>query len=185
MPPSPLPDPDIRAVIAFVHDLQAKIGGQGNPPPGSEVELDIVVGDAKAGEAYFGARCATCHSATGDLKGIASRVGQPKALQNLWVSGGRALTRGGGGPRPAGAPRAVTTATVTLPSGETAKGTLLRLDDFLVTIAQEDGSQRTFRRSGDTPRIEIVDPLEGHRGLLGTLTDADMHNVTAYLVTLK
>ena len=185
MVPTALPDPDIRAVIAFVHDLQAKIGGQGDPPPGQEVELNIVVGDAKAGEAYFGARCATCHSASGDLKGIATRAGQPKALQNLWVSGGRAVARGGGAARPAGAPRAVTTATVTLPSGETVKGTLLRLDDFLVTIAQADGSQRTFRRAGDTPKIEIADPLEGHRALLGALTDADMHNVTAYLVTLK
>ena len=46
-------------------------------------------------------------------------------------------------------------------------------------------AQRTFRRTGDIPKIEIADPLEGHRGLLGVLTDADMHNVTAYLVTLK
>jgi cytochrome c oxidase cbb3-type subunit 3 len=182
---SPLPDNDIKAVIAFVHDLQSKIGGQGNPPPGSEVELDIVVGDAKAGEAYFGAKCATCHSATGDLKGIATRAGQPKALQNLWVSGGRAIARGGGAARPVGAPRAVTTATITLPSGEKTTGTLLRLDDFLVTVVQADGSQRTFRRTGDTPKVEISDPLEGHRALLGTLTDADMHNVTAFLVTLK
>jgi cytochrome c oxidase cbb3-type subunit 3 len=185
MVPSPLPDDDIKAVIAFVHDLQSKIGGQGNPPPGSEVELDIVVGDAKAGEAYFGAKCATCHSATGDLKGIATRAGQPRNLQNLWVSGGRAVARGGGAMRPIGAPRAVTTATITLPSGEKTTGTLLRLDDFYVTVVQADGSQRTFRRTGDTPKVEIIDPLEGHRALLGTLTDADMHNVTAYLVTLK
>jgi cytochrome c oxidase cbb3-type subunit 3 len=185
MPPSPLPDPDIRAVIAFVHDLHSKIGGQGDPPKSEDVELDIVVGDAKAGEAYFGARCASCHSASGDLKGIATRAGQPKTLQNLWVSGGRAVARGGGAARPVGAPRAVTTATVTLASGEAVKGTLLRLDDFLVTIGQADGSQRTFRRNGDIPKIEITDPLEGHRGLLGVLTDADMHNVTAYLVTLK
>jgi cytochrome c oxidase cbb3-type subunit 3 len=185
MVPSPLPNDDIKAVIAFVHDLQSKIGGQGNPPPGSEVELDIVVGDAKAGEAYFGARCATCHSPTGDLKGIATRAGQPKALQNLWVSGGRAIARGGGAARPIGAPRAVTTATITLPSGEKTTGTLLRLDDFSVTVVQADGSQRTFRRTGDTPKVEITDPLEGHRALLGILTDADMHNVTAFLVTLK
>ena len=88
---SPLPDADIKAVIAFVHDLQSKIGGQGNPPPGSEVELNILVGDAKAGEAYFSQKCAACHSPSGDLKGIATRVSQPKALQNLWVSGGRAM----------------------------------------------------------------------------------------------
>ena len=185
MVPTALPDADIRAVIAFVHDLQGKIGGQGNPPPGEEVELNIVVGDAKAGEAYFGTKCASCHSASGDLKGIATRAGQPKALQNLWVSGGRAMARGGGAQRPAGAPRAVTTAMVTLPNGESVKGTLLRLDDFLVTIALADGSQRTFSRTGDTPKIAIDDPLAGHRELLGALTDADMHNVTAYLVTLK
>lgn len=185
MVPSPLPDEDIRAVITFVHDLQSKIGGQGNPPPGEEKELDIVVGDAKAGQAYFAAKCATCHSPTGDLKGIATRAGQPKTLQNLWVSGGRAIARGGGAMRPVGAPRAVTTATITLPSGEKTSGTLLRLDDFYVTVVQADGSQRTFRRTGDTPKVEITDPLEGHRALLVTLTDADMHNVTAYLVTLK
>ena len=187
MPPSPLPDADINAVIAFLHDLQGKIGGQGNPPPGGEVELDILVGNAKAGEAYFSAKCAACHSATGDLKGIATRVAQPKALQNLWVSGGRAIARGGGGgrARPAGAPRAVTTATITLPSGEKATGTLLRLDDFTVTIVQADGSQRTFRRNGGQPRVDITDPLEGHRTLLTVLSDDDMHNVTAYLVTLK
>lgn len=186
MPPSPLPDADINAVIAFLHDLQGKIGGQGNPPPGEEVELDILVGNAKAGEAYFAARCASCHSASGDLKGIATRAGQPKALQNLWVSGGRAIARGGGAARPAGAPpRAVTTATITLPSGEKTSGTLLRLDDFAVTVVQADGSQRTFRRNGDLPKVEITDPLEGHRALLTVLSDADMHNVTAYLVTLK
>jgi len=183
---SPLPDADIKAVIAFVHDLQSKIGGQGNPPPGSEVELNILVGDARAGEAYFAQKCAACHSPTGDLKGIATRTSQPKALQNLWVSGGRAIARGGGGMRPVGgAPRAVTTATITQPSGEKTTGTLLRLDDFTVTIVLADGSQRTFRRNGDVPKVEVTDPLEGHRALLGTLTDADMHNVTAYLVTLK
>ena len=186
MPPMPLPDADIQAVATFIHSLQAQIGGQGDPPPGEEKELNIVVGNAKAGESYFAQRCASCHSATGDLRGIASRVAEPKTLQNLWVSGGRAVGRGGGGTRPAGGPpRAVATATVTLPSGEKVSGPLVRLDDFLVTITQADGMPRTFRRTGDVPKIEVTDPLEGHRDLLGILTDADMHNVTAYLVTLK
>ncbi len=185
MPPSPLPDGDIRAVIAFIHDLHSKIGGQGNPPPGEEVELDILVGDAKAGAAFFAARCATCHSPTGDLKGIATRVSQPKALQNLWVSGGRAIGRGPAAARTGTAPRAVTTATVTLPTGEQVTGTLLRIDDFTVTIGQPGGMQRTFRRSGDVPKVEITDPLSGHRELLTVLTDTNMHDVTAYLVTLK
>ena len=53
-----------------------------------------------------------------------------------------------------------------------------------ITVSTAEGP-RTFRRNGDVPKVEIVDPLEGHRALLGVLTDADMHNVTAYLVTLK
>jgi len=44
---------------------------------------------------------------------------------------------------------------------------------------------RTFRRNGDTPKIEIHDPMKGHRDLLAQYTDKDMHDVTAYLVTLK
>ena len=186
MPPSPLSDDDIRAVIAFLHDLQSRIGAQGNPPPGEEQELNIVVGDAKAGAAYFAAKCASCHSADGDMKGFATRVPSAKALQNLWVSGGRAIIFGGGGnARSAGPPRAFTTVTVTLPSGERVTGRLLRLDDFMVTVGQADGTQRTFRRYGEVPTVEIQDPLAGHRELLKVLTNADMHNVTAYLVTLK
>lgn len=186
MPPSPLSDEDINAVIAFLHDLQSRIGAQGNPPPGEEQELDIVVGNAKAGEAYFAEKCAACHSATGDMKAFATRVTSPKALQNLWVSGGRAIIFGGGGDAPpTGPPRAVTTATITLPSGERVSGRLLRIDDFMVTVAQPDGTQRTFRRNGDVPNVEIQDPQAGHRELLKVLTNADMHNVTAYLVTLK
>ena len=185
MPPMALPDADIVAIATFVHSLQAQIGGPGNPPPGEEVPLNILVGNAKAGESYFAAKCATCHSASGDLKGLAARVTEPKALQNLWVSGGRAIARGGGAARPAGAPpRAVTQATITLPSGEKVTGPLVRHDDFLITVSTAEGP-RTFRRNGDVPKVEIVDPLEGHRALLGVLTDADMHNVTAYLVTLK
>jgi cytochrome c oxidase cbb3-type subunit 3 len=172
MPPMALPDADIAAAATFLHSLQAKIGGQGDPPPGEEVPLNILVGNAKAGESYFAAKCATCHSASGDLKGLATRVAEPKALQNLWVSGGRAAARG------------VTQATVTLPSGEKVTGPLVRYDDFLITVTTAEGP-RTFRRTGDVPKVEIVDPLEGHRTLLGVLTDADMHNVTAYLVTLK
>jgi cytochrome c oxidase cbb3-type subunit 3 len=77
------------------------------------------------------------------------------------------------------------TATVTLPSGDKVQGRLARIDDFLVTLAQEDGTLRSFRRDGDVPRVEITDPLEGHKQLLAVLTDKDMRNVTAYLVTLK
>ena len=60
-----------------------------------------------------------------------------------------------------------------------------RIDDFLVTLTLADGSQKTFTRSGATPAIQITDPLEGHKQLWRKMTDKDIHDVTAYLVTLK
>ena len=78
------------------------------------------------------------------------------------------------------------TATVTLPSGETVEGRLVRIDDFLVTLALADGTHRArFRRDGDVPKVEVQDPMKAHRDLLAVYTDKDMHDVTAYLVTLK
>src|SRR4051794_24213837 len=74
MPPLPLPPDDIKAVAAYIHSVAATSRGQGAPPPGAEVELNIVVGDPAAGKAYFTANCASCHSPTGDLAGVASRV---------------------------------------------------------------------------------------------------------------
>jgi cytochrome c oxidase cbb3-type subunit 3 len=99
MPPFPqMSDADVSALAEYIHSVAATMRGQGSPPPGSEpADLDIVVGDAKAGEAYFAAKCSSCHSATGDLKGLGSRVADPVSLQNLWVSGGGG--RGGRGGR--------------------------------------------------------------------------------------
>jgi cytochrome c oxidase cbb3-type subunit 3 len=183
MPPIPAALEDIKAIVAFLHSLQAQGTNQGGPPPGPEPELDILVGDAAAGQAFFARQCASCHSPTGDLQGIATRAGKPIALQNLWVSGGRATARGpGAGPRRMPRPP---TAVVTLPSGQKVSGRLVKLDDFIVTVVPEDGTPRSFRRSGATPRIDVTDPLAGHRELLGVLTNQNMHDVTAYLATLK
>ena len=77
------------------------------------------------------------------------------------------------------------TATVTLAAGEKVQGRLARLDNFFVTLVLDDGSLRTFRRDGDRPKVEVKDPLEAHRTLPAMLTDKDMHDVTAYLATLK
>jgi cytochrome c oxidase cbb3-type subunit 3 len=182
MPPIPMRADDIKAVATFLHDLQAQGGNQGDPPPGEEITLNVLVGDPKAGEAFFAERCASCHSATGDLQGIGAKIDDAKVLQNLWVSGGAARARGSG---PPDSDRAVVTATITMPSGEQVEGPLVRMDDFLITIAQADGTQRTFRRSGDVPKIAINDPLATHRDLLAVYTNKNMHDVTAYLASLK
>jgi cytochrome c oxidase cbb3-type subunit 3 len=192
MPPFPnLPDDDVKAVAAYIHSVAATMRGQGNPPPGSEpVTLNVVVGDPAAGKTYFASKCGTCHSATGDMAGLAARIPDPMQLQSAWVSGGAAGGRGGGGRASAGgtaaarAPREVT-ATVTLPSGQKAEGRLERIDDFLVVVRLDDGTTKSFRRTGDVPAVVIHDPLEQHKKLLTTYTDKDIHDVTAYLVTLK
>ena len=181
MPALPLPEEDVKAVAEFIHSVAFTMRGQGSPPPGEEVELNIVVGDAKAGEAYFAAKCASCHSASGDLKGIGERIASPLQLQNTWITGGGGRGRlGAGGPvsRPV-------TVSVALQDGSKVEGRLARIDDFYVVVALENGTMRTIRRFGDTPKVVITDPLEGHRKLLTVYTDKDIHDVTAYLVNLK
>ena len=174
MPPQPLPEEDVRAVVAYIHDILSTASRQGGPPPGAEVELDILVGDATEGQAYFAARCASCHSPTGDLEGIGGRIPVAQELQNTWVRGAAR-----------GADRPPVTVTVTLASGERVEGRLERLNDFLVVLTDADGRHRSFTRRGETPRVDVVDPMAAHRELLPIYTDTDIHNVTAYLVTLQ
>ena len=190
MPPFPqMTDTDVAALAEYIHSVAASMRGQGSPPPGSEpVTLNIVVGDATAGQAYFAARCSSCHSPADDLKGLASRFSDPVQLQNAWVSGGgggRGGRGGRGGGNASGSNRREVRVVVTPPSGEKVEGRLDRVDDFVVVLTTADGAQRSFRRNGDAPKVEIRDPLEGHRALLTTYTDKDIHDVTAYLVTLK
>jgi len=189
MPAIDLTADDVTAVAIYVHSVLATARAQGAPPPGPPVSLNVLVGDAAAGEAYFNAKCGSCHSTAGDLQGIASRVPDPMQLQNLWVGGGRGGTAAGGRgvePEDNGPPgRRTVTASVTPATGPPVRGRLDRIDDFTVTLILADGTRRTFRRVGDVPTIQINDPLAVHRTLLSTYTDSDMHNVTAFLMTVK
>jgi cytochrome c oxidase cbb3-type subunit 3 len=181
MPAFPLGDEDVKAIVEFVHSLTAASPGQGAPPRGDAPLPDIVVGSADAGRVEFATRCAACHSADGDLRGLATRVTDARALQNLWVSGGM-TARGFGRPE---ASRPAVTATVTVRGAPPVQGRLAFVDDFEIKIVQEDGTLRSFARQGDQPRVEIADPLAAHKRLLSELTDKTMRDVTAYLVTLK
>lgn len=187
MPAIPMNPADAKAVSAYVRSVLETIGRQGMPPDVGQPAPSVVVGNATAGAAYFAARCATCHSATGDLQGIATRIADPKMLQNSWVSGGGGGRRGGGRGATAGSASdaRTVTAAITLASGEKVEGRLVRIDDFLVTIALPDGTIRSFRRIGEVPKVEVRDPMKPHRDLLAVYTDQAMHDVTAYLVTLK
>jgi cytochrome c oxidase cbb3-type subunit III len=176
MPKFTLTDEQIADVAAFVHTFRAAGYDESRFKPPS-----IIVGDAKAGEAFFAAKCASCHSPTGDLRGIATKIADPRLLQQTWLMPGSGAGRGGPPPvqvKP-------TTVTVTLPSGEKIDGTLDRVDDFIVALTDANGTRRSFRTDGDAPKVEIHDPLQPHRDLWRTYADTDIHNVTAFLVTLK
>ena len=181
-----LMEADTAAVAEYIHSVLATTGGQGSPPGRNPVglTLNILVGDAKAGQAYFAKSCAQCHSVTGDLKGLASKYPEPRSLQNAWVGGSGAGNpfggRGGGG---AGDP-----VTVTMPNGQKLQGKLLRKDDFIVVLTLADGSRRAIARDGGVPKVEVKDPNEAHKKMVLEMDDPEnknMHDVTAYLATLK
>ncbi|HYU77464.1 MAG TPA: cytochrome c [Vicinamibacterales bacterium] len=148
--------------------------------------LDILTGDAKAGEAFFNGagRCRTCHSPAGDLKGVGVRYSDPAVLQGRMI-----LPRGLPPDQPPVPSHRLPNAlrvTVTSPGGESVSGTLVRLTDFEVTLFDaKSGSMRSWLRSDDGPKVVVSDPLQAHVDMLTKWTDADMHNVTAYLATLK
>jgi cytochrome c oxidase cbb3-type subunit 3 len=169
---------DSGAVAAYVRSVIETIQGQGAPPTEHEPP-NIVIGNASEGRAYFSVKCSGCHSATGDLRGIATKITDPKKLQAAWVAGGRERDDSEEtGPR-------TVTAAITLPSGENVTGKLLHLDDFLVVIQFPDGTEHSYERQGDSPKVVVHDPMQMHRELLSQYTDKDIHDVTAYLVTLK
>jgi cytochrome c oxidase cbb3-type subunit 3 len=177
MPKISINPAQIADVAAYIHSF--KVGGY---DISRMVPLSILVGDAAAGQQVFKNMCASCHSVTGDLKGIASKVTDPKALQNGWLMPGGGGRGGRGGPSPFNVPP--TTVMVTA-AGKKTEGRLVRIDDFIVTLVDADGAQKTFRRDGDNPKVEIHDPLQAHKDLLPKYSDKDIHNLTSYLVTIK
>jgi cytochrome c oxidase cbb3-type subunit 3 len=180
MPALPLPVADIQAIAEYIHSVVGRKQNQGGPPPAPEKPLNILVGDPARGQQYFAAHCRSCHAADGDLKGIASRVSNPANLQDSWVAGRR--------PGPAGlstGPR--TMVQVTLATGAIVQGTLKHIDDFNVSLTTPQGQYLSVARQGSQAArsVEVRDPRQQHRALLTQYTDQDMHDVTAYLATLK
>jgi mono/diheme cytochrome c family protein len=148
----------------------------------------LKAGNAQAGQAYFNGAggCAKCHAVDGNLKGIGAKY-DPITLQDKIVNpraGGGRGGRGGPGAPAAPNPTAIT-ATVTLPDGKTVKGLPLLVTDFDVTLRLDDGSTQTWARNNGIPKVELNDPLAAHVEIMKKLKDSDMHNLTAYLATVK
>jgi len=180
-----LPQATVYDIASYLHSRVIATANHNDP-----IHVDDVAkaGDPKAGEAYFNGAggCAKCHQPEGNLKGIGAkydivtlqdRIANPRA-------GGRGGGFGRGGGPAAPDPNAIT-ATVTLANGQTFKGIAIVNSDFDVTLRLPDGSTQTWARNNGIPKVELTDPMAQHLVILTKLTDADLHNLTAYLATLK
>lgn len=177
MPKFDLTTDQISDIAAYIHSF--RVAGY---DISRMVPTNIVVGNAQAGEEFFNGagKCNTCHSVTGDLAGIGAKM-EPKTLQNAIVSGHAG--RGGFGAPAEGAP--VIKVTVTLTDGKTVEGKLDHLDDFIVSLTDANDTHFTYNRSTQVKSVDIHNPLQYHIDMLPKWTDDQIHNLTAYLVTLK
>jgi cytochrome c oxidase cbb3-type subunit 3 len=176
MPANTMSETDLASVVAFIHDQKRK--AESNEGNRRTVDVaDLQTGDAQAGEKYFNGPggCAKCHTPSGDLAGLATRLQGLQLLQRMLYPSGR----GGRGGRPPYVP----TVTVTPPNGPPVTGRLAYRDEFTIGLTDEAG----WYRSWPAKQVKFVvdDKLEAHAALLPKYTDADMHNVLAYLQTLK
>lgn len=167
MPPFNLPDQEIAAIASFIHDQRRKAEAHPGGRKGVAVS-DLQTGNVETGKQYFNGAggCASCHSPQGDLAGIASRYAGLKLEERLLY--------------PEGAKASIT---VTLPSGQTIKGELMYKDEFTVGLKDEKGWYRSF--PAHSVKYQIEDPASAHVDLLAKYTDDDIHNLMAYIQTLK
>src|SRR6266436_3513807 len=168
MPAMPLSDAQILDVAAFLHARLTEAARSSGVPKVYPVEK-LLTGNAEAGKTFFNGAggCTKCHSVTGDLAGVASKHSSPIELEaRMLYPGGKHRT-----------------AVVTLATGEQVKGAVEHADDFVIALRDEKGWYRSFRR--DRVKVEIEDRLVEHRELLGKLTQKDVHNLFAYIETLK
>jgi cytochrome c oxidase cbb3-type subunit 3 len=174
MPAFALSDADVTAIVAFIHDQRSQAAAATGGRRAVDI-ADLQTGNAETGQRYFDGACARCHSTGGDLAGVARRYEGLALLQRMLYPGS-----GGRGAGPAPAPPAVR---VTLPSGQVVTGRLAYRDEFTVSITDAAG----WRRSWPVTQVTFVvdDTLQAHVDQLGKYTDADMHDVLAYLQTLR
>jgi len=172
MPGFPLGEAQVSDIVAFLKtqitlfDLHTRVpGGYPNDIPAER----LASGNAEAGKAYFNGAggCSKCHSPTGDLAGVASKYNPPDLETRMLYPAGK-----------------LPNATVTLPTGAKVAGVLLLNDGFNVAVRDKDGWYHSWPRSA-VKDLAIDDPLAAHAELVQKITDAQMHDLFTYLVTLK
>jgi cytochrome c oxidase cbb3-type subunit 3 len=170
MPAFHLPADQIQDIAAFLRSRQ-----QAAIDRNAYAILNVVTGDHDKGREFFNGagRCHSCHSPTGDLAGVAKKY-DAVTLQSRFL-----YPRA----RP-GQDSRRSQVTVTLATGQSFSGTLEFVDDFNVALRDASGDYHAFTRDAHV-KVDVHDPLAAHAELLKRYSDADMHNVLAYLVTLK
>jgi mono/diheme cytochrome c family protein len=176
-PASSLTDAQITDIAHF---LRKQLNDSLRGSPVFTVQ-NVLTGDPKAGAEYFNGagKCSGCHSPTRDLAGLAGKYETVDIQQRMLFPGG-----GRGGRRGAPPPASAVRVTVTPQGAAPVAGVLIYMDDFVVSLQDSSGLSRTFKRTASL-KIEKADPLEAHHALLDTISDKNIHDVVAYLETLK
>jgi cytochrome c oxidase cbb3-type subunit III len=188
MPAFTLSEPDLAAIVAFIHDQKAQLDAANGGRRSVDV-ADLQTGNAAAGQKYFEANCVRCHVAGSagplretrpplpgaDLSGIATRLRGLALLQRMLYP-----SQAGRGNDPS---RITQTVAVTLRSGQVVTGKLAYRDEFTIALFDAAGWYRSWPTAQVT--FTVDDPLQAHVEQLGKYTDDDMHNVLAYLQTLR
>ena len=168
MPPVPLSPSQVSDIVAFVKSrvAAADIRSANRPVQGSGDKL--LTGNSAAGKAFFegAGGCAGCHSPTGDLAGISRKY--PAAILQARFLYPQQRRR---------------TVIVTDAGGKQYSGELLALTDYDVSIQDAGGWYHSWPL--DSIKLEMKDSLAAHFNLLTKYTDTDMHNMLAYLESLK
>ena len=167
MPSFNFSNQEVAGLIAFIRARGNAAALHPGGRRGVSVE-DLQTGNAAAGKSYFEGPggCVKCHSASGDLAGIAKRYeGLQLEMRMLY-------------PRDA-----KSTLTVTLPSGEKITGTLAYRDEFTIAMRDANGTYRSW--AVNRVHFTVDEPVKAHEEQFPKYTDEDVHNLMAYLQTLK
>jgi mono/diheme cytochrome c family protein len=163
-------------ILDLSHFLHARLDDTLRTSPTFHVQ-NILTGDARAGEAYFNGpgKCSTCHSVKGDLAGYGAKY-DPVDVQQRFLFPRPGIGRGSAANR--------VSATVTTAAGVTVTGLLDKIDDFNISLRDAAGEYHSWKRTPDL-KVTINDPYAAHAKLLDQYTDKNIHDLTAYLETLK
>jgi cytochrome c oxidase cbb3-type subunit 3 len=173
MPPFDRSDQQIAALVAFIHTQQnnALADASGRPGSGGRKGVDasdLQTGNVEAGKKYFegAGGCAACHSPTGDLAGLASRYsGLELEEQMLFPKHTKSKV------------------SITIASGQTIDGILVYRDEFTIGIIDSTGAYRSWQTRDVQYKLDPA--LNAHVDQFPKYTDADIHNLMAYLQTLR